>query len=270
MPVAHIDDTLDMYYEIDDYTDPWKTSETIVLQHGNTRSSVFWYAWVPHLARQYKVVRPDYRGMGRSTVPPPGFQPTFSSMAKDLKTLLDQLELDQVHLVAEATGGAVSMQFAYEYPERLKSLILCGSLASNAKGAVGSALAEQADKEEKEGTEAYVRGRMHLRLDLSKADPGMVEWYAQEMFKAPTYTDILMRRLNSVTNLNDILPKIKAPTLIMVGDLSAYGVEQFREMNRLIPGSELQVFHGAQHHIAHMYPDECAEATLAFIRRISL
>ena len=81
---------------------------------------------------------------------------------------------------------------------------------------------------------------------------------------------ILFRRLNAVTNLNDILPKIKAPTLIMVGELTAFGLDQYREMNRLIPDSELQVFHGAQHHIAHMYPDECAEATLAFLRRISL
>jgi pimeloyl-ACP methyl ester carboxylesterase len=269
MPVAKIDDTLDMYYEIDDYTDPWKTPETVVLQHGNTRSSQFWYAWVPHLARQYKVVRPDYRGMGRSTVPPPGYQPSFSGLALDLKTLLDQLGLDQVHLVAEATGGAISMQFAYEYPERLKSLILCGSLAANA-AAVGSTLTKWADEEEKSGTEAYVRDLMRIRLDISKADPDMVEWYAQEMFKTPTSSDILFRRLNSVTNLNNILPEIKTPTLIMVGELTAFGLDQYREMNRLIPDSELQVFHGAQHHIAHMYPDECAEAVLAFLRRLSL
>ena len=269
MPVAHIDDTLDMYYEIDDYTDPWKTPETIVLQHGNTRSGVFWYAWVPHLARQYRVLRPDYRGMGRSTVPPPEYEASFSGLAKDLITLLDQLELDQVHLVAEATGGAVAMQLAYEYPERLKSLILCGSLSANA-AAVGPTLQQKAELEEKEGIEAYVQDMMSIRLDLSKADPKMVEWYAQEMFKTPTYSDVLFRRLNSVTNLNGILPEIKAPTLIMVGELTAFGLEHFQEMNRLIPGSEMQVFRGAQHHIAHMYPDECAQATLAFLRRISL
>jgi hypothetical protein len=45
-----------MYYEIDDYTDPWATgTETVWLQHGVGRSSKFWYHWVPALARQYRV-----------------------------------------------------------------------------------------------------------------------------------------------------------------------------------------------------------------------
>ena len=273
MPVARIDASLDMYYEIDDYTDPWKTPETIVLQHGNTRSGKFWYAWVPLLARQYKVVRPDYRGMGQSTVLPPGYQVSFSGYAKELRILLDQLGLDQVHLVAEATGGAVAMQFAYEYPERLKSLILCGSLPANA-AAVGATLASWADAEEKEGAEAgaesYVKAQMHIRLDLSKADPDMVDWYAKEMSKTHMESDVLVRRLNAVTNISDLLPKISTPTLIMVGELTAFGLDLYKDMHRLLPNSELQIFHGAQHHVAHMYPEECANATLAFLRRLSL
>ena len=269
MPVARIDDTLDMYYEIDDYTDPWKTPETIVLQHGNTRSSVFWYSWVPLLARKFKVVRPDYRGMGQSTVPPSGYEVSFSGLANDLRTLLDELGLDQVHLVAEATGGAISMQFAYESPERLKSLVLCGSLPSNAATA-GESTRTFADQVEEGGMYAFTRSSMHMRFDVSKADPGLVEWYAKEMGKTSPASDVVMKRLNSSTNLNDLLPQIKTPTLIMVGELTRYTLDQYKDMHRLIPNSELQIFHGAQHHIAHMYPEECANSTLSFIRRLSL
>jgi len=71
---AKISHNLDMYYEVDNFTDPWKKPETAVLHHGNCKGSQYWYAWVPVLARYYNVVRLDARGLGRSTVPPPGYQ----------------------------------------------------------------------------------------------------------------------------------------------------------------------------------------------------
>jgi hypothetical protein len=38
-----------MHYVIDDFTDPWRKPETIVLHHGNCKSTRFWYRWVPIL-----------------------------------------------------------------------------------------------------------------------------------------------------------------------------------------------------------------------------
>ena len=51
MPFAKIDDTLEMYYEDDDFSDPWRHPETVVLHHGNAKNTKLWYAWVPLLAR---------------------------------------------------------------------------------------------------------------------------------------------------------------------------------------------------------------------------
>src|ERR1700754_1066658 len=59
----------DLYYDVDDYTAPWRNAPYLVLQHGYGRSGRFWYSWVPYLARFYKVVRPDLRGLGRSAAP---------------------------------------------------------------------------------------------------------------------------------------------------------------------------------------------------------
>ena len=70
MPTACVAPDLEMYYQTDDYTDPWTTPDTIVLLHGNSENSDVWYGWIPHLARHYRVVRPDMRGFGRSTPMP--------------------------------------------------------------------------------------------------------------------------------------------------------------------------------------------------------
>ena len=61
MPIARLAQGLEMHYVVDDYTDPWKLSEAILLLHGNNESSPVWFGWVPHLARHFRVVRPDMR-----------------------------------------------------------------------------------------------------------------------------------------------------------------------------------------------------------------
>jgi 3-oxoadipate enol-lactonase len=74
MPTFRPSPDLDMHYEVDDFTDPWLKPETILMLHGNAESGLAWWAWVPKLARQYRVVRPDMRGSAsrrrcRATIP---------------------------------------------------------------------------------------------------------------------------------------------------------------------------------------------------------
>jgi 3-oxoadipate enol-lactonase len=73
MPIARTAPDLDMHYLTDDYTDPWRKPETVLLLHGNAESSAVWFGRIPHLARHYRVVRPDMRGFGASTAMPRDF-----------------------------------------------------------------------------------------------------------------------------------------------------------------------------------------------------
>ena len=69
MPTFRVSPELEMHYRVDDFTDPWTKPATMLLLHGNAESGAVWYGWVPHLARYYRVVRPDMRGHGQSDVP---------------------------------------------------------------------------------------------------------------------------------------------------------------------------------------------------------
>jgi len=62
-----------MHYLVEDLTDTWTEPEKILLLHGNAESSLAWYAWMPLLARRFRVVRPDMRGYGASTPMPRDF-----------------------------------------------------------------------------------------------------------------------------------------------------------------------------------------------------
>ena len=87
-----------LHYVIDDFTDPWRNAPYLILQHGNGRSSQFWYRWVPYLARFYKVVRPDVRGLGGSSADfdlEHGF--TLENCVGDLADIIHDLGADSVH-----------------------------------------------------------------------------------------------------------------------------------------------------------------------------
>ena len=109
MPKAQLSTGIEMHYEIDDYTDPWKKPATVLMLHGNLECSASWYAWVPVLARHFRVVRPDMRGYGQSTPPVPADYPwTIDVPIDDFIKLMDQLGIDKFHLIAAKIGGFIA------------------------------------------------------------------------------------------------------------------------------------------------------------------
>jgi pimeloyl-ACP methyl ester carboxylesterase len=103
---------LEMHYVVDDFTDPWTKPETIVLLHGNAESSLAWYGWVPHLARRYRVVRPDRRGFGASTPMPRNFEWSFDVLIDDHIRLMD---------VTTEGSGLASIEENRAWQERIPS-----------------------------------------------------------------------------------------------------------------------------------------------------
>src|SRR5262249_49801275 len=175
MPKVRIDDALDLHYELDDYTNPWTTPETILLIHGVADTSKAWFAWVPQLARRFRVLRPDLRGFGQSSVPPRDYQWSLGGLAQDLYGLLKQLQIPDVHLGGQRVGGSVAMQFAHDYPDAVKSLVVIGGPATLSQSSLNpGAWLEQVRRE---GVESWARSTMGRRL--GEVSPAMREWWIQ-------------------------------------------------------------------------------------------
>ena len=267
MPTAKLDDTLEMYYEDDDYTDPWRTPETVVLHHGNAKSSRLWYAWVPLLARQYRVVRLDARGFGRSTVPPKGYHWSLSGFASDLLHLLDYLNLDKVHLIGETVGGTFSMQFAYEHPERLHTVTAC---TSPYKFVGSPSYLESYKLVEEQGMEGWVRSTADRRLEPGHSDPAHHEWYAQQMMQASPQVVMETLAYLSTQDLSPILPQIQTPALVMVGqDSSMNTLDRSKGMAQLLGNGRLAQIPGGTGYVQHSAPEKCVAAWREFIGRLS-
>src|SRR5438270_10950278 len=105
MPTFQPTPDLTMHYEVDDFTDPWRKPKTVLLLHGNAESGAAWYGWVPHLARSYRVVRPDMRGFGASTPMPRDYPWTLDRLIEDFSSLMGSLDSRHFHLIGANLRG---------------------------------------------------------------------------------------------------------------------------------------------------------------------
>lgn len=87
-------DGCELFYIVDDFTDPWRPAQTVLLVHGLAESTEAWRAWVPHFSGQYRVVRVDLRGFGRSTPMPDEFECARQTMQGRLGSKVSQAEMD--------------------------------------------------------------------------------------------------------------------------------------------------------------------------------
>src|SRR5215831_1969324 len=267
MPSFETTPGVELHYRMDDFTDPWTTPETILLLHGNAESGLAWYAWVPLLARRFRVVRPDMRGYGASTPMPRNFPWSLDVIIDDYARLMDALGVQRFHLVGAKIGGVIARAFAARRPERVLTLTVVGSPPPLRQGAENIPALTQ--EFETRGVEHWARRTMVGRLGDRFPAEG-VEWWITYMGGAPVSTIV---GFNSVINYSDIradVAKITCPTFVITTDGSGLAsVEETRAWQETIPGSELLVVPGNSFHVAASDAERCALSTLDFIARRS-
>jgi 3-oxoadipate enol-lactonase len=264
MPNFRPSPDLDMYYEVDDFTDPWRQPETILLLHGNAESGQAWYAWVPHLARQYHVVRPDMRGFGRSTAMPRDYPWTLDRLIEDFCLLMDHLGIDRFHLVGAKIGGTVARAFAARRPERVATLTIVGSPPPLRPG-VKEGVPALIETLETHGVESWARQNMGNRLG-SAFPPEGFEWWCKFMGRTALSTQLGFMGTIACADIRADVPKIACPTLVITTEESGLAtVAATRDWQQQITGSELLVLPGDSYHVAATHAYEAARATLDFI-----
>ena len=241
--------TEDAFYRDDWFGEPWRKPETAVLIHGNDESSTVWYAWMPRMAQEFRVIRPDLPGFGRSRVPQ-RFEWSLKSLGIFIARVLDKAGVERAHIIGAKTGGAIAMQFAADYPDRTLTLSIASGPASVIMISNPSPIPQ----------------RDRLGSHVPKE---MVEYW-NTMFASPPEegTKGLRTALSQFDLARDgVLQRIKAPALIMTADKSALqSVEKVRAYQRQIPNSRLVVLDSDAYHIAAANAEECATNVLAFIR----
>ena len=265
MPSLTVSPGVDLHYYDDDFTDPWRSSPTMLLQHGFSRNGRFWYNWVPLLSRQFRILRPDMRGMGESTIDESEYEASLEIFVEDVVSILDHLEIQEVVYVGESFGGILGLNFAHSCPERVRALVLCNTpcrLPSRDRAGRGG----NTDDALNRSVGAWSTATIDNRLDTRVAPQGLVDWYITEMDRTPASIGRSLQAYLDTLDFSPYLKEVETPTLLLVGEESPTStLEQQRFMAEQLPDSSLVVYPGLGHGINAIYPEWCAQQIRQFL-----
>src|SRR6202045_5428095 len=228
-------DGLSLAYDVDDFTDPWKPAPTLLLLHAAMGSARRYFAWVPHLARDFRVVRLDLRGHGRSQVPSADARLTLDRLVLDVAELLDYLGGGEAHVVGNSAGGYLGQQLAMTRPDRVRSLCLFGSTP----GLKNSQAPSWIPQIQAKGLRTFLAETIRDRLPAD-ADPGLVTWFLDEAGNNdPAYIAKFVLLMASYDWSGEV-ERIRCPTLVVMPGGETGGSSANYEPFRKLPGAEMR------------------------------
>ena len=257
-------------YDIHDYTDPWTTPSTVILQHGFGRSGRFWYGVIPALARHYRVACPDFRGLGASTEGVDlDHSLTLDNYLADLNAIVDDLAVPSLHLVGESLGGVVGFAFAALQGARLRTLTTLSSplfIKPEVQRAFAFGHASWEQALEKMGSCEWSKQANAATRFPADTDPRIPAWFAQESGQNRVEALMAMVRFASGADVTPLLERISVPVLGLYPTAGAVtSDEQLAVMREKI--RDLRIIHlaTASHMTWILEPAVCARHILEFI-----
>jgi class 3 adenylate cyclase len=220
-----------------------------------------WGPMLANLSEFARLIVHDRRGSGASTrnVPPPNLE----TRAADLLTVLDAIGSERPVLGAGASTGAMHALFAATYPDRTSGLVWNYPRARLAWAPdypwgqrpeeFQSALAEarnwgttQQAREQAQNRAAQRQGVPHDQRHTLSVDEDVVQRYARVTRNtiSPDVAEALTRILWQ-TDVRDILPSVRTPTALIVGDADAQAERDEAEyVASLMPNAKVHLLPG--------------------------
>jgi pimeloyl-ACP methyl ester carboxylesterase len=238
MPIVRSGDA-DIAYETTGSGDP------LIMIMGFLADSRMWALQTAAFADHFTCITFDNRGVGASSRPPGPY--SMEQMAGDAIAVMDDLGLDQAHVLGVSMGGAIAQHVALKVPERIRSLVLAATwcqpnLWLERLGEIGGQVAQL-------GPEAFGRSVM-LWLFTPKLvieQPDMIAMIEQMVLEFEPPPETFMHQFAAVKehDTREQLHQITAPTLVM-GARRDFMVppELAEQIHASIPGSRFEMLDG--------------------------
>ncbi|HSD25954.1 MAG TPA: alpha/beta fold hydrolase [Vicinamibacteria bacterium] len=252
----------------------------IVLLHGIAGNSATWDEVIPALSRSYTVIAPDLLGHGDSGKPQGDY--SLGAYANAVRDLMEALGRERATMVGHSLGGGITLQFAYQFPERCERLVLVssGGLGREVHALLRAAALPGAELvlpwlcaigRRSVGRIVHALAPLGLRAgaDLEEAWRSFVSLEEPEARRAFLHTvrgliDLGGQRVSAKDRL---YLAAGLPTLIIWGDQDPLiPVRHAYEAHERMAGSRLEVFPGAGHFPHLDDPARFAETLVDFVQ----
>ncbi|PVZ52536.1 poly(3-hydroxyalkanoate) depolymerase [Pseudomonas sp. B1(2018)] len=199
------------------------------------------FPFVRALDPDMQVIAFDVPGVGGSSLPSLPYR--FSDLAKRVSRMLDYLDVGQVNVIGVSWGGALAQQFAHDFPQRCKKLILAATCAGMAMlPAKPKVLWRMAS------ARRYIQPSYGARIapdiygGAFRHDPALAQAFASKVRSGGRRGYYLQLLAGLGWTSIHWLHRIHQPTLILAGDDDPIiPLPNMRLLARRIPNSQLHV-----------------------------
>jgi class 3 adenylate cyclase/pimeloyl-ACP methyl ester carboxylesterase len=220
--------------------------------------SPIWRHLLHGLARDHRLVRYDARGNGLSDWDVGEI--AFEAFVQDLETVVETAGLKRFALFGVSQGCAVSVAYAARHPERVSRLVLYGGFAQGRRKRGAEEVAQSEAfltlMRQGWGQDNPAFRQIFTSLFLPEGTPEQVKWFneLQRMTTSPENAVRLRRAVDDI-DVTDLLPKVRAPTLVLHcrGD-AVQPFSEGRRMAALIPNARFVALEGKNHLILDFEP----------------
>jgi len=246
----------------------------LVLIMGYRLSSLAWpLDFIEALAKRFTVVLFDNRGTGTSDKPTSGYE--ISNMARDVSGLLDHLEIARVNVLGYSMGGAIAQEFVRQFPDRVFALALCATMCGGPRAVYASPSVVRVMRE----LDGLKPEEIARRIWSVTYSPGYLENHrelAEDQMRreiaapTPLHAADLQYQAFAEFDCSKALPNVKAPTLVLTGDLDQLvSPQNSKFIASLIPEARLIVIPGCGHRMMWEATDECVGFVTEFLTGVS-
>ncbi len=227
-------------------------SSPIVFIHGVGLTHEIWQPQLDFF-KNYSTLSYDILGHGKSKLEKE--QIDFNDFSDQLLDLIDELKIDKIHLVGFSIGSLIARNFSTRFNNRLKSLILLGSIY------------KRTSQQQQIVNERFNQAKKDLKLSKQ----ALKRWFTDKYLEDNPDTYEKISSILSSNNIENFLKayelfakhqndedfeKIKINTLLMTGEYD-YGstIEMSQELSKVIKNSELKIIKNGK----HLCGIECAD-----------
>ena len=229
-----------------------------------------WRDFYKQLARSFRLILFDKRGTGLSDHG--GQFAALETRMEDLHAVLDTVGSSSTVLLASHEGCSMAALYAATYPERTRALILFHPVAYQPDGQSEDWRALLAELRERWGTQELSDQILEDLTPSLSTDPAEREWFADwTRVGASPAAAYALNRAWLETDLREVLPAVRVPTLVMYRTVRNIGrsgnAERYaREVSDLIPSARALRVSGTDY--AHIFlSPEIPEEVARFVAR---
>jgi pimeloyl-ACP methyl ester carboxylesterase len=235
----------------------------VLLLHQTPRSWDEFRDVLPILGRKYRALAMDTIGFGDSYRPKG--EASIEVFARGVVQLMDALFIRQASIVGHHTGGVVAVEVAAAHPDRVEKLILSSTPYVDAEDREKRKIRPPIDDVEEKPDGSHLCELWQRRMSFyPKSRPDLLRRFVLDALKVWDGVETGHRAVN-VYRMEQRVPLIKAPTLVLGGTDDPFSYPRMRPLAEHILGSKTAEIKGGMVPMVDQMPEEFAKVVMDFL-----